>query len=236
MAIIVFQHESFEDSAQLGAFLQQQGHRLRTIHLYHGEEVPVDFDDVDGVISMGGTMNVDDTDEHAWLKPELAYLKQAHEKGLPIVGVCLGHQLIAKALGGEVAAMEKPEIGFGNVKLAFPGTIDTLHAGIAWDSVQFHFHGQEVSKLPEGGTPLSGSKACRTQAFKVGMKTFGFQYHFEWTLEDIKKFLALPWVKENGYSPDQILDDAGKFYENYRRRGDRLCENIATYLFPIDKL
>src|SRR5690606_13233304 len=100
------------------------------------------------------------------------YLRQAHEANVPMVGICLGLQLIATALGGKVEAMPAAEVGWHTVKLAFPGTIDPIYAGIPWQHMQFHLHGQEVTALPPGATPLAASKVCKNQAVKVGLKTY----------------------------------------------------------------
>lgn len=235
MSLLVFQHQASEPPAMLGAVLRDHGHKLRVIELYAGQSVPPDLDDVDGILSMGGAANVDETAKYPWLAGEMAYLKTAHERSVPIVGICLGAQLIAAALGGKVAAMAVPEVGWGNVKLAFPGTIDTIYMGLQWDTVQMHLHGQEVAALPPGATPLAGSKACKTQAFKVGPTTYGFQYHFEWTDADIRAAAHDELVKKAGVNPETIVQGIAQHYDGYRRLGNRLCETIALMLFPIDK-
>ncbi len=233
MSLLVFQHHPNENPAQLGTILNDHGHKLRTIKLYEGEPVPPDLDDVDGVLSMGGPQNVDEAAKYPWITDEMAYLKLAHEKGLPIVGVCLGAQLIAAALGGKVAAMAQPEVGWQNVKLAFPGQIDPIYQGITWDSMQFHLHGQEVTALPPGATPLSGSKQCKTQAFKVGLTTYAFQYHFEWTEADLAVAARDPLASAAGVKPEALATQTREFYDDYRRRGDRLSEMMAMMLFPV---
>lgn len=235
MSLLVFQHERHEGPGVLGTILQGYGHRLRTIEIHNGHKMPCDLDDVDGLIVMGGNMNVDEVERHPWLNDEMAFIKAAHEARKPIVGICLGAQLIAKALGGEVAAMKKPEVGWQNVKLAFPGTIDPVHAGVAWTTMQFHLHGQEVTKLPPGGTPLSGSAACRTQAFNVGATTYAFQYHFEWDRKAIDAICDDELVKRAEADPAAIRADIKKHYDSYRRIGDRICHNLATLILPIDK-
>jgi GMP synthase-like glutamine amidotransferase len=235
MSVLVFEHWPTEGPAAIGAALRGQGHLLRTVRLHAGEPVPVDLDDVDGIVSMGGPMNVDEVSRHPWLGGEMEYLKKAHEVGVPIVGVCLGAQLIGAALGGQVGAMPVPEVGWGPVKLVFPGTVDPLLAGIGWETVQFHLHGQEVKALPAGGVTLASSKACKNQAFRVGLKTYGFQYHFEWDREDLAVAAQDGLVAKAGASAGQIVQQAATYYEAYRRLGDRLCRSIAMLLFPIDK-
>lgn len=235
MSLLVFQHQANETPARFGEILRDQGHRLRVIKIGEGQPVPADLDDVDGVISMGGAANVDEVAKYPWLNAEMDYIKKAFAANIPIVGVCLGAQLIATALGGKVAAMAAPEVGWQGVKLAFPGTTDTIYQGIPWDSVQFHLHGQEVATLPPNGVPLAGSKACKTQAFKVGLKTYAFQYHFEWNEKDLRAAAKDELVTKAGVNPDAIINDIEKHYDSYRRLGDRLCETMAVMLFPIDK-
>ena len=233
MAIIVFQHHPNEGPAMLGAALQHDGHRLRIIRLYDGDSVPDDLNDTDGVVSMGGPMNVDQADQHPWIEREMRYLKIAHESGVPIVGICLGAQLIAAALGGKVAQMSEPEIGWHLVNLSFPGTTNPIFTGITWRSDQFHIHGQEVTQLPKGSVVLAGSEKCKAQAFRVGQTTYAFQYHFEWDLNDLKVVARDPFIDSAGLSGEQILQEANEYYDPYRRLGDRLSHTIAMTLFPI---
>jgi GMP synthase-like glutamine amidotransferase len=237
MSLLVFQHHPIEDAAELGKALIYQGHRLRTIRLFEGEPLPVDLDDVDGIVSMGGPMNVDETKDHRWIEEEMALLRRAHERGLPIVGLCLGCQLLAAALGGQVGAMRERECGWGPVKLAFPGQMDPIYAGIPWQTQQFHVHGQEVKKLPAEGVPLAGSPMCKIQAFRVGLSAYGFQYHFELDRGKIDHFAHDPFVTGagEGQTPEQINELSDKHYPLFRHLGDRLANRIALLLFPIDK-
>lgn len=233
MSIVVFQHIHTEGPAALGRALQDSGHRLRTIKLYDGDPVPSDLDDVDGVVSMGGPMNVDQAAQHAWIDSQMAYLKAAHDEHVPIVGICLGAQLIAAALGGKVATMTEPEVGWQNIRMAFPGTIDPIHTGLGWDTMQFHLHGQEVTELPPGAAPLARSRLCKNQAFKVGLTTYAFQYHFEWDRLALDTFVDDPLVIHAGGSPESIRAESKLHYEDYRRLGDRLCNTIATILMRV---
>ncbi|MEX0886817.1 MAG: type 1 glutamine amidotransferase [Phycisphaeraceae bacterium] len=237
MAILVVEHHASEHPAQLGSILRDHGHRLRVVELHAGDPLPPDLDDIDGIISLGGPMNVTDAEKHPWMAREMELLRQAHEAGIPIVGVCLGAQMIAAALGGTVAAMDQAEIGWHPVRLAFPGTIDPLMAGIPWNARQFHLHGQAVTDLPPGATPLAGSAMCRVQAFKVGLKTYGFQYHFEWTRDDIERVLSrhADWIRAGGADADALRRDMDLHYDTYRHLGDRQIANFADLLFALEK-
>jgi GMP synthase (glutamine-hydrolysing) len=173
--------------------------------------------------------------QHPWMAGEIAFIERAHRAKLPVIGVCLGAQLIAAALGGKVEAMAGPEVGWHNVRLAFPGTMDTILTGIPWNTAQFHLHGQQVTQLPPGATPLAGSKLCRHQAFRVGSTTYAFQYHFEWNLYEVGRFSNDALVEKAGVLPHDIRQQSERYFDGYRRLGDRLCHNLATYLVPIDK-
>ena len=236
MSIVVFEHHPNETTAEFGRILRNYGHRLRLVNVHaHGSSFPANLDDVDAVVAMGGSMNVDELDQYPWMETEIAYLRSAHERGVPIVGICLGAQLITKALGGEVERMQKPEVGWQQVKLTFPGTTDPLYAGIGWQTMQFHVHGYETTKLPPGATPLAESMQCKHQAYRVGMTTYAFQYHFEWNYDDLKLTASDDLVARAGTSTDQIIANTHTYYDDYRRLGDRLSDTIATVMFPIFK-
>lgn len=236
MSLLVFQHHDVHHPAELGRVLRDHGHRLRVVRLHDGDKVPVDMDNVEGVISLGGPMSVDDTAEHAWLQTEQEYLANAHKAGLPIVAIGLGAQLLTRGLGGEVAPMKDGEAGWGGVKLEFFGTIDTMYAGTPWQTQQFFSHTYEITKTPPGSAPpLAGSKRCKVEAFNVGMTTYCYQYHFEWTKADILAATKLPTFRFADKPIPEIVAETDKHYDLYRHLGNRQCERIAALLFPIDK-
>ncbi|MEX0652518.1 MAG: type 1 glutamine amidotransferase [Phycisphaeraceae bacterium] len=237
MAILVFQHHRFESAARLGDILRDEGHHLNVLRLDEGDPFPPDLDDVDGIISLGGPMNVEDQNDHPWITEELALLKDAHAAGLPMVGICLGAQLIAAALDGKVQAMPAAEMGWHTIKLAFPGTIDPIYAGIPWQHMQFHLHGQEVTELPAAATPLAGSKVCKNQAFKAGLKAYGFQYHFEYNKSQLRAAIDghEAWIGQAQGDIQTMRSEVDTYYDLYRHLGDRLCHNLANLLFPLDK-
>lgn len=239
MALVVFQHHELEVPGRLGHLLVELGHRLDVVELFAGEPVPPDLDNVDGVISLGGPQDTDEANRHDWMQPEIDFLKAAHENDIPVLGICLGAQLVAVALGGEVGRMDQPEAGFGDVNSSFFGTTDPLLIGLPWKTPQFHLHGCEVTKAPPGGTPipLQSSRQCKTQAFRVGLTTYGFQYHFEWTRSTLVDILDAnaDWLQRHGLDAGAIKQGFDGHYDLHRHLGDRLCRNLAKLLFPIDK-
>ncbi len=238
MAIIVFQHSDIGGPGRLGATLRDHGIRLdiRRLDLpadAGGAGVPADLDNVEGVISLGGPQNVGDN--LPWLREEMQFIKSAHDRGLPVIGICLGHQLIAAALGGEVAPMERPEAGFHTVSLNMAGQLEPVLAGIAWNSPQFCLHGQQVTKLPKDAVALASSAGCAIQAFRAGVRTFGFQYHFESDLAGIRTYLRErpDEFAAAGVSASDVEAQAQRHYEAFARLASRLCVNLVTLCFPM---
>lgn len=239
MAILIIEHDDLDSSQRLGQTLTDHGHKLEVVQVHRGDALPTDLDNIDGLISMGGSQDTDQVDSHPWMAREIELIKQAHETGIAVLGVCLGSQLIAVALGGEVARMDAPELGMAKTTLSFFGSTDPILTGIPWDTVQMHAHGCEVTKCPPGGTPipLVASAGCKTQAFRVGLTTYAFQYHFEWTKQrclDIIDHNA-KWVEAMGTTAEELKAGVNEHYDMYRHLGDRLCKTIADRLFPLDK-
>jgi GMP synthase (glutamine-hydrolysing) len=236
MAIIVFQHGAEVGPGRLGMTLRDHGFKLdiRRLDLQGARGVPVDFDNVEGVVSMGGEQNV--SESHPWMQPELDYLKAAHDRQLPVIGVCLGAQMIAHALGGKVAPMDGPEWGLTQVSLNPVGQTDTIMAGIAWDSMQFQAHGQEVKEMPPGAVLLGSSQACKVQAYRAGLRTMAFQYHFECDRAMIDTFAkGSESMRRAGLGESDLAAQCDRHYEQFSRLADRLCVNIATYAFPWER-
>lgn len=237
MSIIVFQHDERCGPGRFGATLRDHGFKLdiRRLNVDGEAAVPVDLDNVQGVLSLGGPQNVGEP--RPWMPREMAFLRVAHERGLPVVGICLGAQMTAAALGGEVGPMEKPEMGFPTVTLNAAGQTETMLAGVPWDCPQFSTHGYEVKKLPAGAQLLASSRQCKVQVFRAGLRTYGFQFHPECDMDMIRahaKKDAAALAKVDMTEAD-VLAQAEKHYEMYARTAERLAVNIATFLFPLKR-
>lgn len=232
MAILVFQHSDVLDTGRLAVTLRDHGFRLDVRRSDLGDPVPTDFDDVDGLVVLGGGQNV--PDGHAWLDRECAFIRGAHERSLPVMGICLGAQMIAHTFGGEVGPMNTPEIGVCEVSLTTGGQNDTMFAGVPWSFPIFQKHKQEVRKLPEGAHLLASSSACKHQAFRLGMRTYAFQFHFEYdktTMLESTRNMASE-LSQCGLSHETLAKNVDTHYEQIARLSNRLCVNIATFLIP----
>ena len=152
-------------------------------------------------------------------------------------------QLIAHALGGQVGPMAdsagKPrlEVGFQPLSLNVGGQIEPMLAGIPWTHAQFQTHGQEVKTLPEGAANFASSAACKNQAFRAGLRTFGFQFHFECDRPMVDMLIkdSEEWMRPAGITVSNVAAQADRDYPEFARVADRLCVNLATYLFPYDR-
>lgn len=175
MKVQVLQHVPFEGLGSMRPWLEARGAEIEFAHLWRGDALPA-HETVDLVIAMGGPMSINDEGRYPWLAPEKAWLAEAMESRLPVLGVCLGAQLIAAVLGSPVRPQGYKEIGWFEVEglpnpsgFAFPRRFPA-----------FHWHG-ETYALPEGTVPLARSAACEQQAFQYGDRVIGLQFHLETT-------------------------------------------------------
>ncbi len=236
MAIVILQHGPTTGAMRLGATLRDYGHRLRVIDLHAGEPVPRDLDDTVGIVSTGGDASA--SADHPWLEPEMELLARADEASLPVIGLCLGSQVLARALGGQVAPMDGGiELGWHEVILTPIGAEDPLHAGIAWTSMQFHWHRDHVTVAPDGARVLAKSARCPIQAWARGLRTYGFQHHPEVYADTVAVWAAEhpEDLDEAGVTLDDLRAKTITHYGAFERLSRRLFESIALLLVPADK-
>ena len=174
MKVHVFQHAPFEDLGSIRFWLDQRDAEISYTRWFAGDAAPV-LDEYDMLIAMGGPMSVNDERDLPWLKDEKAAVRKAIESDIPVLGVCLGAQLIASALGAQVYRNEVKEIGWFPIQ-AVSGSSFQFPS----ECTVFHWHG-ETFDLPEGATPLARSEACEHQAFQLKRNVIGLQFHLEMT-------------------------------------------------------
>ncbi len=192
MRILVLQHVPVEHPGIFCQFWREHGDPWRTVELDAGQPIP-DLNDFDLLVAMGGPMDVWQEDRYPWLGPEKAAIRHwVKDLGRPFLGICLGHQLLATALGGVVGLMHEQEIGLGEVTLTEAGYKDPLFAGLASPVEVFQWHGAEVSQLPEGAEILATNSSCAIQAFRYGRHAYGLQYHVEITASTVDDWSAIP--------------------------------------------
>lgn len=242
MSIIVLQHFDKGGPGRIGLTFRDHGFKLDTrrpdLHpVGSASGCPSDLDNIHGLVIMGGPQNVTDIDKYPWMQAEAELIRKCHAADIPIIGVCLGAQLIGHALGGKVLPRDKPSVGFEMMDLTIAGQTETLVSGIAWKSPQLFSCGQEVKETPPGATILATTKTTKAAIFKVGIRTFASLAHFECDRPYVDSLMAGSQsdMAAAGTSPGDVAAATDRLYADYARYSDRLTLNLVTYLFPLKR-
>jgi GMP synthase-like glutamine amidotransferase len=181
----VLQHVEFEGPAAVAEWAAGRGVSLRVSHLYRDATLPA-LSDFDMLTVMGGPMSANDEAQLDWFAPEIALVREAIGAGKTVLGICLGAQIIAKALDARVYPGRAKEIGWFPVQRAAGS--HPFFDGLPETFTPFHWHG-ETFDLPRGATLLASSQLTETQAFAVGKYVLGLQFHLEATEESVRALL-----------------------------------------------
>ncbi len=189
MRILVFQHVASEHPGSFRDIMAIRGCTMQQVELDAGEPIPR-LDDFDILLVMGGPMDVWEEDKFPWLRDEKAAIRAWVGAGRPYLGMCLGNQLLAEAMGGKARLMTGPsEVGMSKVRL---DVSDPIFKNVPELCTCFQWHGAEVSRLPAGARLLASSAGCAVQGFAIGRHAYGLQFHMELTETTAAEWGALP--------------------------------------------
>jgi len=205
---LVVQHTEHESPGRLGDWLAESGVLLDVRTPYHGDRLP-GLGGFSALVVMGGPMGAYDDGEAPWLPATRDLLREATGAGLPVLGICLGAQLLAAALGGQVRrGAEGPEIGPGLVAKRDVGADDRLFRPVPFTPDVVHWHWDEIAGLPHAATLLASSTRYPNQAFRVGEHAWGLQFHVETTPAMVRRWAAADAdaLAEDGYDVAAALE------------------------------
>lgn len=184
MNVHVLQHVPFEDIGSIASWLEAHRATVAYTRFFDNPTLP-ELDGVELIIVMGGPMSVNDEVLFSWLRPEKDFIRNAIEMDIPILGICLGAQLIASALGSQIYQNREKEIGWFFIDATYnmPNILSLPEKHMV-----FHWHG-ETFDLPVGAIRLARSAACENQAFQVGERVIGLQFHLETTPDSVRAMI-----------------------------------------------
>lgn len=205
---LVVRHSAHEGLGLLGTVLREAGIQHRTVDFTNGDTAQPELRGAGGLIILGGAASVCELARYPYLADECRLVEQALTGGRPVLGICLGAQLLAHVLGARVYHGARREVGWGTVQLTADARQDPLFADAPGDDLAvFHLHGDSYD-LPADARQLARSDLYEQQAFEWGAQVYGFQFHLEFTDTMVARLMADPetrtYVQEAGADPDQL--------------------------------
>ncbi len=193
--ILVFQHVAAEPLGTLDPLIRRRGHRVKFVNFERQPDAQPQMDRYRGLVVLGGPMNVEDREHRGHLLTELRVIEQALRQDKPVLGICLGAQLLAHVLGAPVRRHQPGEIGWYDLEVTRAGRDDAVVGRLGGPSPVFQWH-RYTFDLPHGACQLARTATCEQQAFRYADNAYGFQFHLEADTALIGRWLGLPAYRE----------------------------------------
>jgi GMP synthase (glutamine-hydrolysing) len=225
--VLVFKHVAHEPLGKLDRLLRDAGFRIRFVNFHRDPDAKPNVDRYDGLVVLGGPMGVGDADRHPHLKTEMAAIERAVADGKPVLGICLGAQLTAAALGARVRKNPSREIGWYSVRPTEQARQDPLFEHVGETETLFQWHA-DTFEVPRGGTHLASSESCEAQAYRYGDNVYGLQFHLEVDAPMVNRWLGVESLQremaEHGFDAEAIRTATPKHIE----RSESLAERVFS--------
>ena len=232
--LLVFQHIDCEHPGQLRQYLARDRVDWQAVELDAGDPIPP-LEAFDALWVMGGPMDVWDVDRCPWLVEEKRAIRRwVSELRRPFLGLCLGHQLLADALGGTCGPQQPPEIGVLEVELTPAGRVDSIFSGMPRRQKVLQWHSVRVAQPPDGAVVLAASGGCPVQAMRVGDRAWSMQYHVEVEPDTVGNWGAVPAYRRalektlGGGALEQLQRDADSTMDGFVCNAERLYTNFMA--------
>jgi GMP synthase (glutamine-hydrolysing) len=230
MNVLIIKHVDIEGPGLIENCLKQENILFQILNLNSNIHLPK-LDDFTYIVILGGPMNVYEEDRYPFLRDEDLFIKEAIQRGKTILGICLGAQLIAKALGAKVFKAPAKEIGWYDVSLTKIGSQDPLFSILPKTFPVFQWH-EDTFEIPHGATLIATSSLVPHQAFRYGDNAYGLQFHLEVTEEMIQEWMETYEEEFKGlqspppFSRAEIMTETEIKIETYMRRGMKFLKNF----------
>ena len=221
MDVLAVIHGERVRAGVFGDVVEERGPRLEEWSLAWATPLPRPLDSYGAVLVFGGAMHADQDDRHPWLREENAFLQRLLHQHIPVLGVCLGAQLLAKAAGADVFRAEQPEVGWFDVEVSDEARDDAVFSRLParFEAFQWHYYSYGI---PAGGVELARSERC-TQAFRLG-DAWGIQFHAEVTGGQVRDWLEHEVDEEDEpHLPSDLLESTEARIERWNELGRSLC-------------
>ena len=222
MSVLIIKHVDLEGPGLIEDYLKQEKIPYQILNLNTGVRFPK-LDGFTHIVILGGPMNVYEEDRYPFLKNEDLFIKEAIQRGKSVLGICLGAQLIAKALGAKVFKAPLKEIGWYDVSLTEDGSKDSLFSHLPKTLSVFQWH-EDTFEMPNAGKLIATSTSVPHQAFRYGENAYGLQFHLEVTEKMIREWMESYELEFDGSQPPllsklKILTETERKIETYKKRG-----------------
>ena len=230
---LIIQHIFCEPAGLIEEVLQENDFEIDNIKIYNGDHIPEDIEAYDNIVIMGGPMNVQETENFPFLRQERNLIELALEDSKPILGICLGAQLLAQVLGSKIEKIAVPELGYHPIEINRTNAPDSIFNSVPSRANALHWHYQAFD-LPKSAIHLASSDLTPNQAFCYDDSAYGLLFHLEASPDQVnmmvREFDSIDLVP-NGINPEEVMQDSKKYYQETRVFGGLVFQNWVDLSF-----